>query len=365
MKVNQSSIDRLSVVSRKVLAENQSQYGSYIASPTFHEYRFAWLRDGAFCALAAYLEGDIQGASRFNSWVVSTISRHRSIFETAISKIEQEGTLDPKDAPPTRFQMDGSIEVDAHSVWPNYQIDGYGTWLAVALQTNLEVTNENARSIRLVADFLCTAWSLPCFDCWEEDKDNLHGSSLLAVAGGLIAAAKLLNDAHYFEVATEIKVRIERDFVSNGHFIKNQFSQLVDGSLAWAFLPHQAYNFDDPLVIRTIEQIKKDLQSKNGGVKRYLGDTYYGGGDWILLEALVSFHETKLGNKEAFLKSVEWIRSTANENFMLPEQITTNSQNKEMIQPWIDKWGLPADPLLWSHAMYLILMNEGRKQGWV
>jgi len=27
-------------------------------------------------------------------------------------------------------------------------------------------------------------------------------------------------------------------------------------------------------------------------------------------------------------------------------------------EPWLRKWGPVASPLLWSHAMYIILINE-------
>ena len=38
----------------------------------------------------------------------------------------------------------------------------------------------------------------------------------------------------------------------------------------------------------------------------------------------------------------------------LPEQVSGFAQQREMIEPWLRRWGPIATPLLWSHAMYLI-----------
>jgi hypothetical protein len=32
-----------------------------------------------------------------------------------------------------------------------------------------------------------------------------------------------------------------------------------------------------------------------------------------------------------------------------------------MVEPWIERWGPSAKPLLWSHAMYLIMEMEARR----
>jgi len=41
--------------------------------------------------------------------------------------------------------------------------------------------------------------------------------------------------------------------------------------------------------------------------------------------------------------------------------LTGAPQQPDMVQPWIDKWGPVATPLLWSHAMYLILTDVLRR----
>jgi GH15 family glucan-1,4-alpha-glucosidase len=162
-----------------------------------------------------------------------------------------------------------------------------------------------------------------------------------------------------------IREYIESDFVMDGHFIKHSGSTRVDSSLAWAALPHHAYTSDNPIVNKTLNAIKRDLQSDGGGVKRYLGDTYYGGGDWVLLEALLAWNQAANGDLEAFENAIAWMRSVADTNLDLPEQVLNNVQTPEMIKPWEDRWGTNAKPLLWSHAMYLLLLNEGIRNQWI
>jgi len=41
---------------------------------------------------------------------------------------------------------------------------------------------------------------------------------------------------------------------------------------------------------------------------------------------------------------------------MLPEQ-TGERLRPECYKPWVERWGEPAVPLLWSHAMYLTLLD--------
>lgn len=357
--------DALAKKSIEILLEHQSPYGSYIASPHFEQYQFAWFRDGAFCALAAFKSGEKQGAAKFNSWAAKTVIRHESLFAHALESLNKGEQISHVDAPPTRFNLDGSVETDHHTVWPNYQIDGYGSWLAIVSLTEAEPTTELLKAVRIVADFLVQAWKAPCYDCWEEGGEKIHGSTLLAVAGGLKAAFSLTKEYSYDIASKEIIREIETNFISNGHFIKNTNSSQVDASLAWAAIPHGAYEIDDPILLNTVNEIISTLRSPGGGIKRYTGDTYYGGGDWILLEALIAWNRAANGDRDFWNQSVEWIRSKADESGMLSEQILDNVQDPAMIKPWNELWGPNAHPLLWSHAMYLLLLNEGEIQGWL
>jgi GH15 family glucan-1,4-alpha-glucosidase len=105
----------------------------------------------------------------------------------------------------------------------------------------------------------------------------------------------------------------------------------------------------------TVDAVRRDQLRPGGGVYRYRGDTYYGGGEWILLACSLGWYEVMRGNADAALSIREWARAQARTNGDLPEQVSEHVQSPEMVAPWVERWGPAASPLLWSHAMYLIL----------
>ena len=61
-------------------------------------------------------------------------------------------------------------------------------------------------------------------------------------------------------------------------------------------------------------------------------------------------------------ESVAWIEAHAAPNGDLPEQVQDHLQRPGRYEPWVEKWGKPASPLLWSHAMYLRLHHALRNR---
>jgi len=110
------------------------------------------------------------------------------------------------------------------------------------------------------------------------------------------------------------------------------------------------YNLDS----RTIAAIKSDLVGPSGGVYRYLGDSYYGGGEWLLLASSLAWHEAVAGDPAESAALNGWVRAQATAERDLPEQVTSRAQDPAMVEPWLERWGAVANPLLWSHAMYLV-----------
>jgi GH15 family glucan-1,4-alpha-glucosidase len=108
---------------------------------------------------------------------------------------------------------------------------------------------------------------------------------------------------------------------------------------------------------RTVERIQRELY-KEGGVHRYTGDTYYGGGIWILLTAWLGIWLVDDGKRPEAEKILDWISSKADRDGQLAEQYTESLNDPSFLSYWNDKWGASAKPLLWSHAMYIILYKK-------
>ena len=97
----------------------------------------------------------------------------------------------------------------------------------------------------------------------------------------LIAAFTGFTDGHGAATAA-VRALISADGVREGHLIKWVGSTAVDGSLAAAIAPLGVLDPASPVARRTIDVLEAHL-TVDGGTHRYLGDTFFGGGQWPLL----------------------------------------------------------------------------------
>jgi GH15 family glucan-1,4-alpha-glucosidase len=348
--------DPLARRSVEVLKAGQARSGAIVAAPTFPVYGYSWLRDGAFCARALDLVGEHAAAAAFHRWVATSIEAHRALFESAIGAVTNGETPAATLMPPARYTLDGTLERADDEPWPNFQVDGYGMWLW-SLETHtagVPVAAELEATVRLVARYLAAAWQLKCFNCWEEYDGGEHASTLGAVVAGLESAARLLDDAIPAAEAAVVRRRLLERFVADGQFTRGADDRRVDGSLLWLSTPFGVLPADDPRIAATVEGVRRELGGPGGGIYRYPGDTYYGGGQWLLLTSSLAWHDVVAGDAEAAAASRDWVRRQALPNGDLPEQVSENAQDPSMVDPWVRRWGTVATPLLWSHAMYLI-----------
>jgi GH15 family glucan-1,4-alpha-glucosidase len=341
----------------QVLKAGQAASGAFIASPEFTVYRYAWLRDGAFCAHALDVVGEHDGAAAWHHWVVRSIEAHREMIESSTRRIGRGETPPPETMPPARYTLDGTLEhPDDDDPWPNFQVDGYGMWLW-SLERHLEgrgMLPGFAASIELVAAYLEASWRLKCFNCWEEFDGGEHASTLGAVYAGLAAASRLLDDQRWQQAADVVRAELLDRYVAGGRFKRGAADERLDGSLLWLSVPFGVLAPDDPLIAATVEGVRNELTGPLGGVYRFRGDTYFGGGEWLLLTSSLAWHDRVTRNPSRADKAQSWVRGQALANGDLPEQVTGYAQDPSMIDPWVRRWGAVATPLLWSHAMYLI-----------
>lgn len=340
----------------EVLKAGQAASGAFVASPSFAVYRYAWLRDGAFCARALDVVGEREASAAFHRWVAQSIEAHRPLIESAILRLGSGETPPPESMPPARYTLEGTLEHAGDEPWPNFQVDGYGMWLW-ALEQHLGSSRPGpdlAATVALVARYLAASWPLKCFSCWEEYDDGEHASTLGAVVAGLDAGGRLLDDPVAAEEADRVRAHLLERFVAGGRFRRGPADDRLDASLLWLAVPFAALPPDDPRIVATVEAIRVELAGAGGGIYRYLGDTYYGGGQWLLLTSSLAWHDAVSGNRDGFEAAHAWVRAQALGNGDLPEQVSDFAQDAAMVEPWVLRWGPIATPLLWSHAMYVI-----------
>lgn len=346
--------------SKEIILANQSLTGAYVASPNFPTYQYSWFRDGSFIAYSMDLVGEYQSSKKFHAWAAKMINRRKDVIKRAVNKSKSGEKLEKTDFLHTRYSINGSVSEED---WPNFQLDGFGTWLwALEKHQNLsgfQLSPEILQAAELLAYYLSALWRLPCYDCWEEFPENVHSHTLAAIYAGLKANMEL-NKTDYGLVVDSIKKYILNNAVSNGHFVKYIGDSEVDASLLGLSTPYAVVDPSNSIMDATSNKIHLDLQ-KGHGVHRYLADTYYGGGEWILLSAWQGWHNTQVGKVDEAKESLRWIEQQANSQNELPEQISATLNDETFLLPWQRKWGEIAAPLLWSHAMYIILYSELEK----
>jgi GH15 family glucan-1,4-alpha-glucosidase len=279
----------------EVILAGQHESGGYVASPGFPTYRYSWLRDGCFIADAMRIADERDSAQRFHEWV---------------ARIVRANPTGPWNA---RYELDGAPTNDA---WPTRQWDGLGLWLATVRRFGGGWEDETA----LVARWLGEHWAEPCVDWWEE-REGVHAVTVWCIANGLESD----------ELRREALARAETERVDGSH--------LFIGT--------------DELVSR----VEASLVSPGGGVHRHLDDTYYGGGEWLLLTAMLGQAYVRQARHDDAREKLAWVRAHGRKEG-LPEQSQDYLLHPESWDDWVDRWGPAASPLLWSHAMEIALAAE-------
>lgn len=335
----------------------QSDTGAFIASPDFAEYHYSWLRDGSFCAYALDRAGEHEASRRFHSWVNGAVSAIAGIIDDVIDRHERGEVLDPSHMPPARFALDGSTVLDDD--WPNFQIDGYGTWLWSLGQHLLitgqdDVPSEYVESVKRVGQYLASFALSPCYDVWEESGSSLHTSTLACVYGGLTTAARLVQDRELSERAEVVKERVTVSAAQLGLYPKSNENADVDASSLWLSTPFRVVEPTNSHFTHTVVAIEEGL-SLIGGIRRYPTDIYFGSGAWPVLTASLGWHYLTVGDLEGARRCLEWISERFDDEGRLGEQFGGELRDALHYHEWVERWGRPAQDLTWSHAMYVVL----------
>lgn len=339
----------------EIIRSNQSPSGAYLASPNFPTYHYSWFRDGAFIAYAMDLAGEHESSARFHDWAANTILRNADVAARAVSLARTNDPLSHIDILHTRYTVAGEPASDEE--WPNFQLDGFGTWLWALAQhcrrSDRTPADTWIEAGRCTADYLAALWQRPCYDCWEEYPDKIHIHTLAAIYGGLKAYQEISRSDHSVTLQ-QIAGYIDQYGSAEGHYVKFVGSHTVDASLVGLAVPYEVVAAEAKLMCETIERIETSLV-RGGGVHRFPTDTYYGGGEWVLLAGWLGWYYARLGEVERARALLTWIEAQADAKGNLPEQVPATLNDPNYYEPWVNRWGSIANPLLWSHAMYIIL----------
>jgi GH15 family glucan-1,4-alpha-glucosidase len=334
-----------------VIRANQSESGAYLAAPNLREYRNCWFRDGAFIADATSRAGETASAEAFFGWCSRVVEERAELVESLIARHRAGEPIAPEEHLHTRYTADGD---EVPGGWPNFQLDGHGAWVW-ALGEHLDRhggDDEPFRagallSLRYAAEF----WREPCFDWWEE-RLGLHAATLAAVRAGLRRGARWLPAGE--PVADAIASAVRREGVRDGVLRGTLGDERLDGSVLACATPFRLFEPGDPVMEATVGALEQEGLAHEG-VHRHVDDVFYGGGEWLLLAALLGWYFAETGRSEAARGQLDWIVAQAMPDGDLPEQVAGHLLAPEEYESWQQRWGPPASPLLWSHAMFVTL----------
>jgi GH15 family glucan-1,4-alpha-glucosidase len=337
----------------------QQDNGALVASPDFEQYHYCWLRDASFAAYALDRCGEHDASARYHDWASAAIGGIGEQIDTATQRRRAGQSTDGSALPPARFRLDGTVAADD---WPNFQIDGYGTWLW-ALREHLDragrggLPPELRHSAQRAAGYLDAFALDACYDVWEENGNGVHASTLACVYGGLTAAALLLDEPQLLRRAREVRSHVRVSAGAAGRFCKSSVSSAVDASMIWLATPFALVDDSDPLFEATVREIAGQLNFE-GGIRRFPTDTFFGGGAWPVLTAWLGWHQARTGERDAALANLDWVAAHIDARGRLGEQFGGEKRQPDMYREWVGRWGHPARELLWSHAMYAVLSTE-------
>lgn len=304
-----------------VILAYQQPSGAYPASPNFEVYKYSWFRDGSFIADGMSHAGQVQSAERFFDWCSHIVTNQRD-------HILSGGKLD------ARYTYDGKQSAEQ---WETFQLDGFGT-LLWALQQHSKRHNRDIGKYQeaagLLQHYLVTNWREPCFDWWEERK-GIHAASLACVYAGL--------KAYEHPAANDILHTISLD------------NERTDASLLVCALLDV---IDEAAFLPTLQKIEAELISIDGGVYRFKDDTYYGGGEWSVATAMLGWYYQKIGRSIDARQKLAWVIDQMQPNGWIPEQSQSHMLHPQFLEYWVNRWGQPANPLLWSQALLLTVATE-------
>jgi len=350
----------------RIIKANQSTSGAFIASPNFDEYDYSWFRDGAFISNALVMIDEPERAKKFHGWAARVILDRSEKIHSLIERNRLGEKIEAEEHLHCRYTVEGDEGVKP---WTNFQLDGFGTWLW-SLDEFLNVTgaleDEVSAAADLIAEYISEFWAIESFDWWEESFGHQHVSTLGSIGAGLARHSNwdsVSPDLRAIsrQEAARIKELINQRGIANGRLVKWIDGEGLDASLLSLFKPFDFFEVRSNIAQATIAAVGSQLGSH--GTYRHAEDDYYGGGRWPLLSCFLGLCLVELGDLVGATEILRWVASTANENNELPEQIDGDLLHPAKRQHWIESWGEPAVPLLWSHAMFIHLYATLRQFG--
>jgi oligosaccharide amylase len=337
-------------------------------------YSYVWPRDAALIANALDRTGYGDVAERFFTFIAPLLERGGYLMH----KYRADGVLGSSWH---SWMHNGKVQLPIQAdetalpicmLWEHYQIERDVEFIESLYNPFIEKA----------ADFLCefieSEFGLPknSYDLWEE-KYGISTYTACAVCGALNAAAHFANllgkqepARTYQAVAQRMQSSIMEHLYDEdlNMFIKQiyvsdnndpEYDKTIDISSFFGPVYFGIVDPGDARVKRAFKTIESTLRvhTQSDGYMRYAGDSYYRLNEtgtpnpWVITTLWVAQYHIMIAKKVGDLKRayelLEWTCAHATKSGVLAEQIHPNTGEH-----------LSTAPLIWSHAEFVITVDE-------
>lgn len=339
-------------------------------------YAYCWTRDAIFITKAFYLLNMEKEAELFyNNFCQSTQSKN--------GMWEQRFYTDTTLAPCWGYQIDETASV-IYGIFKHYE------------QTkNKEFLNKNLKMCEIATKFLFSyvenILNIPeqdlvkkalidkygekfqiykqlSYDLWEMNE-GVHLYSIASIISALECMKKIYNILDFSKESLRLKKEkiskaiekidkyneLLKSYINDNLINKNTVTlkrnlvdESTDISVMGTVYPFEIFDAKDKVVKNTVSKINMTLRTYTSGYLRFQGDNYMGGNNpWVITTLWMALYYIKAGQIEEALKCFYYVVNTSCDYGFLSEQVNNEDTNFK----WVIGLG-------WSHAMFIIVMNE-------
>lgn len=206
------------------------------------------------------------------------------------------------------------------------------------------------------------------YDLWEMNE-GVHLYSLSSIISGLECMKKIyetidnkqenlrLKQEKRNKIALKLNkyIQLLKDYIEDNLIDKNTKTlkrnlkdNNMDISVIGAVYPFNVFNPNEKVIKNTVDKINMTLRTHTSGYLRFEYDNYIGGNNpWIITTLWMALYYIKINDLDNAKKCFSFVVNTSLRHGFLAEQVNNDDKNFK----WVIGLG-------WSHAMFIIVLNE-------
>lgn len=206
------------------------------------------------------------------------------------------------------------------------------------------------------------------YDLWEMNE-GVHLYSLSSIISGLECMKKIyetidnkqenlrLKQEKRNKIALKLNkyIQLLKEYIEDNLIDKdtktlkrNLKDNNMDISVIGAVYPFNVFNPNEKVIKNTVDKINMTLRTHTSGYLRFEYDNYMGGNNpWIITTLWMALYYIKINDLDNAKKCFSFVVNTSLRHGFLAEQVNNDDKNFK----WVIGLG-------WSHAMFIIVLNE-------